>query len=622
MSGRLVTIVRTRRGKQLVAVCGAAACVLSVVVSQAQATPSSFLELDGNVVSNGALDWANGSTTNGVEDSTLSQSNGGAAPSTYSRSGSGGVFDGGVFNGNTTPPTNPPRTTAAANDTTIVAAQFKVDPLSVDHVTCNNGGTPKAVTGDPTVYTGTGSETNGDLLSSDTFGYGSVPNKDDLSNVYALAHIDATAPHTPPAGDVGVNEVFFGAERVINTGDSHIDFEFLQNKVTIPDSCAGNFAGDRAEGDFLLSVDFTAGGNFGGIQLYRWDCLLPAKNKPYPTQPIDGTVCNPPAHGQTSGPHYQPTGTDAVQINVNGHPNNDNSIENNIKCGGWVCRNADGSPTAQIGTNELMEGGIDLKQLGFTGCLSTFLPHTRSSQSFTATLKDFEIIPFNTCATPTITTTIRNAAGDDVTNTSQALGTVLHDTATLHGTAGVPTGSVSYTLYTAPDCGGAATDLTPTSNALVNGVPPDSKTFPFDNAGTYYFKASAVFTDDRNQGTPDSGCNAEPVTISPATPAPHSAPVVQIKDTFRVTGLSPHPTGDVTVGVYTAAGCTDASHVANSDVTVAASLLQDGSTHEISFFTATSGATYYFKISYAGDTNNTRFSNCDESATSTVVSLT
>src|SRR5256886_8734769 len=42
-----------------------------------------------------------------------------------------------------------------------------------------------------------------------------------------------------------------------------------------------------------------------------------------------------------------------------------------------------------------MDGGIDLAQLGFTGCISTFLPHTRSSQSFTAVLKDFEIIPYN-----------------------------------------------------------------------------------------------------------------------------------------------------------------------------------------------------------------------------------
>ena len=74
--------------------------------------------------------------------------------------------------------------------------------------------------GDPTAYTGAGSETNGSLLSTDTYGTASVPNKDDLSNVYALAHVTATT-----------NEVFFGAERVINNGDSHIDLEFLQGEA-------------------------------------------------------------------------------------------------------------------------------------------------------------------------------------------------------------------------------------------------------------------------------------------------------------------------------------------------------------------------------------------------------
>src|SRR5205085_8335066 len=147
------------------------------------------------------------------------------------------------------------------------------------------------------------------------------------------------------------------------------------------------------------------------------------------------------------------TGSTAITIKVNG--------TGDIPCGGWVCRNPDGTPSNTILKNELMEGGIDLAQLGFTGCISTFLPHTRSSQSFTAVLKDFEIIPFNTCAHPTISTKIKNAAGADVTGTNQAIGTVLHDTATLAGTTGTPTGSVAYTLYTAADCGGTATDLTP-----------------------------------------------------------------------------------------------------------------------------------------------------------------
>src|SRR5438128_10897095 len=112
---------------------------LAFLIVPSAATPTSFLELDGNVVKDGAgtYDWAN----SGALTTTAG---------TYSRASTGGLFDGGVFNGNTTPPTAPPRTAAAAADTSIADAEFKVDPLSVDTTSCG--------TGDPTVYTGYGSE--------------------------------------------------------------------------------------------------------------------------------------------------------------------------------------------------------------------------------------------------------------------------------------------------------------------------------------------------------------------------------------------------------------------------------------------------------------------------------
>jgi hypothetical protein len=578
-AGHIQRTVRSRAGRRSVAIGAAALCVLSVVVVQAQAIPSTFLELDGNVVSDstGTYDWSN--------NGTLATS----ANGTVTRDGTGGLFDGGKFNGATTPPTAPALTTAAAADASIADAQFKVDPLSVDSTSCG--------TGDPTAYTGAGSETNGGLLSADTFGTSSVPNKDDLSNVYAAAHIAS-----------GVNEVFFGAERVINNGDSHIDFEFLQSSVTIPNACSGTFSGNRTQGDFLLSVDFSSGGTLGTPILYKWIC-----DKTF-NAAHNNTVCNPPAHGQ-SVPHYEATGSTAIKLKVN-------DPVTAIGCGGWACRNSDGTQATTIAQNELMEGGINLTELGFTGCVSTFLPHTRSSQSFTAVLKDFEVIPFNTCAHPTITTAIANASGTPLTLDSNgvahvSLGTVLRDTSTLHGTAGTPTGTVTYTLYTAADCGGTATDLTPTPNALVAGAPPNSNTFTFNDAGTYYFKAAAAFTDSLNLGTPNSGCNAEPVVVAPATPAPHSTPVVQIKDTLTVTGFSPNATGSVLVGLYTDSGCTTrAAGTSDASFTVAEATAGAATT----FVTVTAGS-YYYKISYATDGNNTGFSDCTESVGVTITSL-
>jgi hypothetical protein len=384
-----------------------------------------------------------------------------------------------------------------------------------------------------------------------------------------------------------------------------------------------------------------------------------------------------------------------------------------------------------------MEGGIDLAQLGFTGCISTFLPHTRSSQSFTAVLKDFEVIPFNTCARPSVSTKIHNAAHEDVTGSSLQVPVTLHDTATLSDAVGTPAGSVTYTLYSAPDCGGTATDVSPTPKTF-SGSLPDSAPVTFSNVGTYYFVASVVFTDPRNLGTPSSGCNdepititprtpsvttaihnaahtdvtstsqsigtvlhdtatisgatataggtisyalysnntcttlvqnltpasntvvngvapdsntytfnnagnfwfqatysgdsnntgpvksvctSEPITISPNTPVPHSTPVVQVKDTFSVTGLTNGATGSLVVGVFTNSACTTRA-AGNSDASfLLTGNVSNGSyTNETTYFQMSSGTTYYFKLSYAGDNNNQSFSDCTESATATVVS--
>ena len=50
-------------------------------------------------------------------------------------------------------------------------------------------------------------------------------------------------------------------------------------------------------------------------------------------------------------------------------------------------------------TNAFVEGYLDTgdPQVNFTGCLSSFNVHTRSSPSFTATLKDFALGNFDTC---------------------------------------------------------------------------------------------------------------------------------------------------------------------------------------------------------------------------------
>src|SRR5205823_533044 len=114
----------------------------------------------------------------------------------------------------------------AANDIPGGAYAFVVDSMSSDvNVQCpfptNPGGTTTLTTGDPTTYTGSGSETNGDLLSNDTWGTsGNVPPKDEITNTAAVAHVvpDPSNPLVP-----SVYEIYFMVERLVNNGDSHID---------------------------------------------------------------------------------------------------------------------------------------------------------------------------------------------------------------------------------------------------------------------------------------------------------------------------------------------------------------------------------------------------------------
>src|SRR5258708_37310670 len=106
--------------------------------------------------------------------------------------------------------------------------------------------------GDRTTFQG---GTNGDAISSYTFHTGSVPNKDDLANVYAVSHTRA---------DNGHPELYFAAERLVNNGDSHIDFEFLQSQIALTAPCTGSFTGHRTEGDLLAAVDFNNSGTLAG----------------------------------------------------------------------------------------------------------------------------------------------------------------------------------------------------------------------------------------------------------------------------------------------------------------------------------------------------------------------
>src|SRR5437667_2276445 len=465
--------------------------------------PSNFFELDKNIGQNSStvppFDWAkSGANNNGCLTSTTQTT-------PINCSGSGGLFNGGTFIKSTEPPIPP---AYIGTDPSIVAHVFGVDPLSVDRVSrcsvtfeqfcdsthpCPSGETCLLCPGgDPTVFTKMGGEKNGDTIESETWATGSVENKDDISNIYAISHqvpvnADLTkctqCTMTPDPSCAATSEVFVGFERVVNNGDSHVDFEFLQDTVSmVPsarDVCAGGFTGHRTPGDFLISEDFTKGGTIGNPIIHRWVCGGTSTDANGHCDPLPSGTKPPPG----GGPHYQDlsfttgtcsdaptkscTDTDlkncadpttAICIFAStGRCSNDFSVQcatnapctagggtcllfatavrqkindgGPVGCGGWACRNADGTLAAkagppvisQVNTNEFYEIGVDLGGIGFTGCINSFLPHTRSSQAFTATTKDFQLLQFNTCFPSTKLTKTASATsvvtGDSVTYT-------------------------------------------------------------------------------------------------------------------------------------------------------------------------------------------------------------
>lgn len=205
---------------------------------------------------------------------------------------------------------------------------------------------------------------------------GSVPDKDDLTNAYAAAYNDN--------GDL---VLYFGADRFANTGDAFMGFWFFKQKVkAMPD---GSFSGNHVAGDTLVLVDYPQGANAEPyIAVVVWDttCTKAASNDPSPgecaaanlrlkSESGAGAVCN--------------TGLNQLACATTNHQDETSPWSYVPKSG-----------TANIFPYEsFFEGGINLTKLvgGEDNCFSSYMAETRSSSSFTASLKDFVLGDFELC---------------------------------------------------------------------------------------------------------------------------------------------------------------------------------------------------------------------------------
>ncbi len=200
---------------------------------------------------------------------------------------------------------------------------------------------------------------------------------------------------------------------------------------------------------------------------------------------------------------------------------------------------------------------------------------------------------------PSAVTEIHNA--DHTPVTSVDAGTTVHDKATVSGSLGTPTGTVTFTFFTASkECTGASVGAGTVT--LVGGVahPSDAGALP---AGGYSFKAH-YNGEDPNYLSADSPC--EPLTVNPlqplltttaSQPPPNTLPA-PINDVAHLSGGFGTPGGTISFTLYSDATCSSTAVVFTDSKPVSGN-----GDYTSASFTVNAG-TYHWVASYSGDANN------------------
>jgi len=226
-------------------------------------------------------------------------------------------------------------------------------------------------------FTGGGSKDEQDITNW-RHRSGTPPDKDDLSHAFAAAF-----------NHNGQFILAFGMDRYDTSGDAQLGFWFL--KQNVQPLATGKFSGKHADGDLLVLVNFSGGGDIPTIQVFKWQGtgVIPADT----AQAVKCTDGDIPAGKNFCGI------TNAVTVPAP-----------------WPYENKTTGPNSPFPPASFFEGAINLSLEGLDGCFTGFLAESRSSTSITATLKDFAIPSggFNVCGIK-----VTKACGTGAVNTTQ-----------------------------------------------------------------------------------------------------------------------------------------------------------------------------------------------------------
>ena len=471
-----------------------------------------------------------------------------------------------------------------------------------------------------TIFTGGGSKDEQDITQW-AWKLGSAPDKDELVAGFS-------ALYNPTSGVRKDHDlIYFAANRLSVSGDAQIGFWFFQDPIALCGAGGGGGSPfcrpvsqtpvSHKVGDLLILSNFQQGGGQSNIQVYAVTLV----------NTTSSTVPCPAGSVETSA------GANAVCLkSLASQTVGSNGVCNQTQGpipGGSACAATNGlavtalDPAFQAKTSgavkgtypivDFFEGALDLNAFPELNgkCFSTFLAETRSSQSVTATLKDFLIGSFEHCPSNVTTDIKNNADGSSVLNKSVQTGTVIYDVANaLSAGVGkpVPTGTITFKLYSGNNCGVTSGTLLQTyANMACVPAADNSKcvaqTPTFTTASPPAYSYFASYSGDANYPAADDGCEVVNIQNSPTlstTPNPSSGTVgVTLNDTGTLNGAF-NPTGSITFKLFDVGDTT----CSGTPVFTQAVALNGSTASTTGGYATTKTGTFRWTASWPGDANN------------------
>jgi uncharacterized repeat protein (TIGR01451 family) len=392
--------------------------------------------------------------------------------------------------------------------------------------------------------------------------------KNDIADAFAAAYTDNN----------GDTVAYFGLDKIEADGNNFVGFWFFKNPVGKTGSGAApgsHFSGNHTVGDILVLANYTNGGSVAGFDVFKW--VGSGGNVNGTLQTVEnggecGTEANDDACGKTNA---------------------------NLENSPWTFQGRDTAPN-KFGPGTFFEGGINLSALDLdTGCFTTFLAETRSSQSVDATLSDFALGEFSFCEKPELATSVNDQ--------SITIGGSVTDTATLTGTKGTVTGTIEFFVCgpsaSNPDCSSGGTKVGVTKTLAAGAATSDA--FTPDAVGHYCFRAEYTPTAGSHYlATSHTNLTTECFNVTKKQPAIVTSADEgvtageTISDSATLSGATSDAGGTITFVAYIDAACSTAVF------TSAAVAVSGNGTYGPVSFTPSAAGTYHWIASYSGDAKN------------------